>query len=77
MTDQGASDSEDRTICFCHNVPLSKLIETIRAGATSLGEIQDLTRASTGCGGCECDVLEVLEAELARARALEAKSRVG
>ncbi len=57
---------EDRTICFCHNVPLSRLVEVIGNGATSLGEIQDQTFASTGRGGCECDVLEVLETELAK-----------
>jgi nitrite reductase (NADH) large subunit len=61
-------DEEDRTICFCHNVPLSRLIEVIRSGATTIYDIQSQTCASTGCGGCECDVLEVLEAELAKNR---------
>ncbi len=67
-------DTDDCTVCFCHNVPLSQLLEAIRSGATSLGEIQDQTRASTGCGGCECDVLQHLEAELSRIAAAKVKA---
>ncbi len=55
---------DERTVCFCHNVPLSRLLTEIRSGADTLHEIQARTCASTGCGGCEWDVREVLEGEL-------------
>jgi NAD(P)H-nitrite reductase large subunit len=54
-------DSE-RTICFCHEVSHRDLLEAIGKGARTLGELQDQTLASTGCGGCEYDVIEILEA---------------
>ena len=60
-----AAPEEDRTICFCHNVPRSELLRAIRAGAVTIAEIQARTKASTGCGGCECDVLEILARESA------------
>jgi NAD(P)H-nitrite reductase large subunit len=64
-------DTEDHTVCFCHNVPRSELIAAIRAGAITLSQIQEQTLASTGCGGCECEVTEILEAELRELKAAE------
>ena len=60
------SSSDDRKICFCHNVMLSRILEEIRSGAATLEEIKARTRASTGCGGCEYEVCEILEEELRR-----------
>jgi nitrite reductase (NADH) large subunit len=57
-------DDPYRTICFCHNVSLGELLAAIRRGAITLQDIRAQTDASTGCGGCECDVLEILEREL-------------
>jgi NAD(P)H-nitrite reductase large subunit len=37
------------------------LIDAIRKGATTLYEIQMETQATTGCGGCEYEVLDLLE----------------
>lgn len=54
----------DRTICFCHCVSYAVLVDVIRSGKRTLKEIQEATSASTGCGGCESEVLEILEAEL-------------
>ncbi len=62
------TEDEDRTVCFCHNVPLSRILEVIRAGGTTLEHIQADTCASTGCGGCEWDVVEILESELAKTK---------
>ena len=53
-----------KTICFCHNVPLGRLLEAIGAGADTLEKIQVETCASTGCGGCEPDVCEILRLTL-------------
>jgi NAD(P)H-nitrite reductase large subunit len=64
MSTSPAPIEEDRTICFCHCVPLSRLLEAIRAGADTVEKIQNETCASTGCGGCEWEVSEVLRDEL-------------
>lgn len=60
------SEDPDRTVCFCHCVSYAELVKAIRSGSQTLADVQLNTRASTGCGGCECEVLEILEAELAR-----------
>ncbi len=61
----GNSDADsERTVCFCHYVSQGELLQAIHAGAHTLADIQSETRASTGCGGCECEVLDILEAEL-------------
>jgi bacterioferritin-associated ferredoxin len=51
---------EERTICFCHCVPLTRIIAAVRAGADTIEKIQAETCASTGCGGCEWEVQEIL-----------------
>lgn len=68
MTDALNSNESDhnRIVCFCHNVQLKALLEAIRAGATSHEAIKEKTHASTGCTGCEWDVLEILRDELER-----------
>lgn len=58
------TEEADRTICFCHNVSLKTLRTAIRAGADTIEKIKAETCASTGCGGCEWDVTEILEEEL-------------
>ncbi len=58
--DTDPSKDDDRTICFCHAVTRGRLLEVIRAGAKDLYSIQVETGASTGCGGCEIDVLEII-----------------
>ena len=58
------TEEADRTICFCHNVSLHTLRTAIRNGADTIDKIKAETCASTGCGGCEWDVTEILEEEL-------------
>lgn len=43
----------DLLICRCHGVTKTILLDAIQAGATSLHDIKEKTKASTGCGGCE------------------------
>jgi nitrite reductase (NADH) large subunit len=57
------SPDDERTICFCHNRCCREIKEAIRAGAHTLKDVQDETQASTGCGGCEYEVREILEQE--------------
>ncbi|MGZ3689289.1 MAG: (2Fe-2S)-binding protein [Bdellovibrionota bacterium] len=64
MTDHPLFDPAERTICFCHYVKAKEIVEAIRTGSRTLQDIQADTLASTGCGGCMADVLEILEAEL-------------
>ena len=60
-----SSDEDgDRVVCFCHNVPLKDLLAAIRKGSTTLEKIKSDTCASTGCGGCEWEVVAILEEEL-------------
>ncbi len=62
-------ESDDNPIiCFCHRVRLQEIIAAIQSGATTIERIQSDTGASTGCGGCEYDVREILEKELAKAK---------
>jgi NAD(P)H-nitrite reductase large subunit len=53
----------DQTICFCHNVPYGELLKAIQAGAETVTDVQIATCASTGCGGCEQDVRDILREE--------------
>ncbi len=55
---------EERTICFCHHVSQARLKEAIQKGCHSIEAIQSQTGASTGCGGCEMEVQEILSATL-------------
>lgn len=52
--------SANPTICFCHAVKRSELVEAIQRGMITLYEIQAETLACTGCGGCEMDILELI-----------------
>jgi len=49
---------------FCHCVNAAQIKEAIQKGAKTLEAIQAETCASTGCGGCEHEVRELLENEL-------------
>jgi NAD(P)H-nitrite reductase large subunit len=59
-------DDSERTICFCHCISQGEILAAIRAGAKSLEAIRAATRANTGCGGCEVEVQELLDQELAK-----------
>lgn len=63
-SDQEPDQNSDRTVCFCHCVPLSEIRKAIQAGAKTIADLQRETLASTGCGGCEIDLTEILEAEV-------------
>jgi NAD(P)H-nitrite reductase large subunit len=56
-----------QTICFCHNVTYGEILKAFSQGATTIEAIREETCANTGCGGCEFEVSEILEEELAKA----------
>lgn len=67
LADTDSPEAQDEeTVCFCHNVPKGRIRAVIRAGGCTLQEIQKETLASTGCGGCQFDVLDLLEEELSK-----------
>ncbi|NIH82369.1 FAD-dependent oxidoreductase [Amycolatopsis viridis] len=39
-------------VCRCNSVTKGRLVEAFRAGATDVGELASVTRATTGCGSC-------------------------
>ncbi|MFI2811287.1 MULTISPECIES: nitrite reductase large subunit NirB [Microbulbifer] len=53
------------TICSCHNVSKGQIVDVVQGGCCSLGEVKDVTRASTGCGGCSALLKNVVDEELA------------
>lgn len=56
----------DRVICNCNQVKYSDIEKALREGnnITEIEEqfkrIQEITKASTGCGGCHDKVIEVI-----------------
>ncbi len=53
------------TICSCHNVTKGDIVACIQGGNSSLGEVKDATKASTGCGGCAAQLKSVVDHEMA------------
>ncbi|WP_216214304.1 FAD-dependent oxidoreductase [Amycolatopsis aidingensis] len=52
-------------VCRCNSVSKGKLVEAWRGGATSVAELVETTRASTGCGSCRdavCGIADWLAA---------------
>ena len=58
----------DGLICFCHGVLETEIRKAIAEGANTVAEVQEKTRASTGCGGCMPEV-ERLIAEMLHSKA--------
>lgn len=63
------------TVCSCHNVAKSDIIEAMDAGACDLGSVKSCTKASTGCGGCAALLKTVVETELEN-RGVEVKKDI-
>jgi NAD(P)H-nitrite reductase large subunit len=57
----------DPRICYCMKVHRSTLLRAIAAGAATVADLQERTRAGTGCGTCRFDLLQLL-AEASHAR---------
>ena len=63
---------DDKTICYCLNVSESTIVKAIKAGAATLKDIQQTTKACTGnrckelnpkgtC--CSGDIFEIIKRE--------------
>lgn len=52
---------EDRIVCHCMDVSYGTIKKAIEEGAKTLDDIKEMTDASTGCGGCEDEIQEILD----------------
>jgi NAD(P)H-nitrite reductase large subunit len=61
-TPQSPATAQDleMLVCFCHGVSEAEIRKAIAEGARTIAEIQAKTLASTGCGGCGCEVERIL-----------------
>ena len=55
---------EDEVICYCYGITKQDIIDAIKAGATTLEDIQDATGAGTACGRCNGAIESILKKEL-------------
>jgi len=60
-------DDENPRICWCWYVDHDRVMAAIRAGATTVEEIGEATRAGTGCGTCRWDLEDLLRRAAAEA----------
>ncbi|CAM2151875.1 nitrite reductase catalytic subunit NirB [Pararobbsia alpina] len=51
-------------ICSCNNVSKGAICASVCAGATSIGDVKQATKAGTACGGCVPLVTQVMKAEM-------------
>ena len=51
----------NKTVCHCVKVKVQDIDDAIKNGATTVDEIQEVTKASTCCGRCEEYFVNVAE----------------
>jgi assimilatory nitrate reductase electron transfer subunit len=51
---------DDATVCHCNAVPAGQIRACARAGRTSVADVAETTRATTGCGTCRGTVTALL-----------------
>lgn len=57
-------NSTPKFICHCKAVTKNEIKSAFRkSGAETLLDIQNLTKASTGCGKCKPEVLSIINSE--------------
>ncbi len=54
-------DEETPKVCYCMQVHEATLRRAIESGARSIRDLQDMTRAGTGCGTCRTDLQALLD----------------
>jgi nitrite reductase (NAD(P)H) len=50
--EEGDDLDDDAQICSCHNTSKAHIVEKVKGGCRSFGEIKSTTKCGTGCGGC-------------------------
>jgi bacterioferritin-associated ferredoxin len=51
--------------CICHAVSDHQVVDAVDAGATTVQEIGDVTKAGTSCGTCHDTLEDLIEARCA------------
>lgn len=50
-------------VCHCHGVTDREIRSIVRDGAKTCADVADCCGASSGCGGCEALVAEIVQGE--------------
>ena len=50
--EEGDDLDNDAQICSCHNVTKGAVVEQVKGGCHSFGDLKSCTKLGTGCGGC-------------------------
>jgi nitrogen fixation NifU-like protein len=53
---------EERVVCKCMNITDQEIEHAVLEGARTFYELQEMTKVGTGCGDCEQEVTQLLEA---------------
>lgn len=51
----------DKTVCNCLGVTNGMIKEAVDSGASTLEEVQEITKAGTVCGACIDDIQHLIE----------------
>ena len=54
-------NQKETPICYCTGTTESKIKDLIAKKINTLERIADMTGATTGCGACEYDILELIK----------------
>ncbi|HET9954583.1 MAG TPA: FAD-dependent oxidoreductase [Polyangiaceae bacterium] len=57
---RSAGPAPERLVCNCHKVTERAVCAAIEAGAESLTEIGEVTKAGTGCGSCKTELAQLV-----------------
>lgn len=69
---------QGKYVCECKSVKAFEIRNAVRkSGAETLTDVQNLTKASTGCGRCKGMVISILEVELKRLDAIGRQLKLG
>jgi bacterioferritin-associated ferredoxin len=58
-------------VCHCHGVTDREIRNTVQCGARNCAEVAEACGASSGCGGCEALVAEIVHSERRRLAVLQ------
>jgi len=50
-------------VCHCHRVTDREIRSIVQSGARTCADVADCCGASSGCGGCEALVTEIVQSE--------------
>lgn len=51
----------DKTVCYCLGVTNGMIKDAVDSGASTLEEVQEITKAGTACGSCVDNIQHLIE----------------